>query len=129
MSAMLAFLLITEALLDLVCVKYTHIPINIIKNWYIFNMGCLLAGFIEIANIRGKIKNYSTIYGLRFYQYILMMLSLAKTGIEFYTNNEVHAADLMCPIFILMLVFVLNAREYRMYQESSGDDRNNKIHS
>ena len=128
MSAMLAFLLISDALLDLVCVKYTNITYsNIIKKWYLLNIGCLLAGIAEIVNIRGKIKHYSTIYGLRFYQYILMMSSLVRTGMAFFTNNEIHATDVMYPVFVLMLIFVLNAREYKIYQEGASNDRNNQM--
>lgn len=47
---------------------------------------------------------------------VLMLLSIAKTGIEFFTHKIVHTSDIMVPIFILILVFVLNARE--AYQES-----------
>lgn len=129
MSAMLAFLLILGAIIDLLFATYSnmiyqlfrpnvflYIYTNIIKKWYVFDLSCLTAGILEIAIIRGKIRNYFMIYGIRFFVSFLMMFYLVKSIIETFFGIS-HTTDIVYPIFVLMIVFVLNAKEYQLYRK------------
>ena len=123
-SSFLSLLFIFGSILDLFLSNY----IGKMYIWCFFDLICLFVGIFEFVSLSNDL-NYFVLYFIRYFQFLLVLLSFVKVFMGFFVNEYIHSSDIVCPMFVLVFVFILTAWERKKYQESKINGRSSKLHN